>query len=456
MMIRKFASKYALEPLFWRLKGIPVFDTQRQMHAMSQSTIEEYTARSQSRLADILDYALQHAPFYMDELPGTKESIRHDPVATLKHFPVIGKAQYRYDGERFLSDQNIKAVKNTSGGSTGEPVIVWQDQGYKVATLAASNLVYFWAGRDVGDSLVKLWGAERDLLQGSYGFKQHLSDIIGNRKTINAFNLSKERMRNYVAEINARNPRCLEGYADALTALAKHILKEDMQVVKVDSIITSAGTLLPQMRVAIEEAFRGKVFDRYGCREVGNIAAECKEHTGLHILGETNYVELLDSNNKEVAEGEEGRVVITNLVNRAMPLIRYDIGDYAVKGSADCSCGLPYPKLASISGRVASSIIRADGTHVSPNFFAHLFGVMQEDPAIFQYQVLQSRIDHLDVRLVSTHTDFSVKDWGKKPIIEMAIRKIMGDDCGVSFSVVDNIEKTPTGKQLHVVPLASD
>jgi hypothetical protein len=85
----------------------------------------------------------------------------------------------------------------------------------------------------------------------------------------------------------------------------------------------------------------------------------------------------------------------------------------------------------------------------------HALSVMQEDPAFFQYQWLQSKNDHLDVRLESIQNDFRIRGWYKKHLIEMALRKIMGDDCSIIFSVVDIIEKMPTGKQLHVVPLAS-
>ena len=92
------------------------------------------------------------------------------------------------------------------------------------------------------------------------------------------------------------------------------------------------------MRADIEEAFGTKVYNFYGSREVSNLAGECKKGL-MHTFDFWNYLEVLDDNNQPVKEGEEGKVVVTNLVNYSMPLIRYEIGDLALRGPAQCTCG---------------------------------------------------------------------------------------------------------------------
>ena len=106
------------------------------------------------------------------------------------------------------------------------------------------------------------------------------------------------------------------------------------------AIMTSAGTLHPLMREKIETAFQCKVFNRYGSREVGDIASECEAHAGLHVFPSGNYIEIVDDQGHPVPNGEEGNILVTNLYNYAMPLIRYYIGDRGVLSRSDrCACG---------------------------------------------------------------------------------------------------------------------
>src|SRR5207302_1711333 len=92
------------------------------------------------------------------------------------------------------------------------------------------------------------------------------------------------------------------------------------------------------------------VFDRYGCREVGNIAHECSAHRGLHVHSDINVVELLVGD-RPAAPETAGDVVLTNLTNFVMPIIRYDLGDQAVASASVCTCGRHGPLLERIVGR---------------------------------------------------------------------------------------------------------
>ncbi len=128
------------------------------------------------------------------------------------------------------------------------------------------------------------------------------------------------------------------------------------------------------MRSRMEESFRCEVFDRYGSRETGDMAGECDEHRGLHVLPWTCHLEVLDGQDEPVGPGEEGEIVVTGFTNRAMPLIRYRIGDRARVPAerSVCPCGRDTQMLASITGRTVDMFLGPDGAMVDGEYFTHL------------------------------------------------------------------------------------
>jgi phenylacetate-CoA ligase len=151
-------------------------------------------------------------------------------------------------------------------------------------------------------------------------------------------------------------------------------------------------------RRAIEEVFGCKVTNRYGCEEVSLIACECEEHDGLHVNAEGVYVELL-RDGRPVGPAEPGSVVVTDLTNRAMPLIRYQVGDVAVWSGRRCRCGRGLPLLERVEGREADYVVTPAGELISgisltENLALHVPGVaqlqiVQEEPARFLFRIVR-------------------------------------------------------------------
>jgi phenylacetate-CoA ligase len=314
--------------------------------------------------------------------------------------------------------------------------------------------MYDWAGCKSGKSRVMLWGAGRDFVAGRYGIKQNLADFIFNRRMLSAFNISQSRMLEYTNIINRVKPDHIEGYADALHSLATFIEDKQLKIHSPKSIISAAGALLPEMRKKIGNVFDAPLFDRYGCREVSNIAAECDAHRGLHIFGETTFVEVLNESNTEVLPGEEGRVIVTNLTNRIMPLIRYEVGDWAVKGTDDCTCGRPYPMLQEMAGRSNAIFRTRNGTVVTSEFFRHLFRRMLNDDVVFKFQVVQEDYDKVLVKLVFKD-GARLDTWSGRQSFEALLKQAMDGDVTIQFQEVDSIEQTSTGKHLYAISKVS-
>ncbi len=146
--------------------------------------------------------------------------------------------------------------------------------------------------------------------------------------------------------------------------------------------------LEPSARTLIEEVFGCRVFNRYGCREVSVIASECAEHAGMHVMAEGLYVEVVRGD-RPAQPGELGAVLVTDLLNLAMPLVRYRIGDMAAVEDGGCACGRGLPRLRTVEGRVTDFLVGTDGRLVSGA--ALTVCVVAKRPTLGQVQLWQDR-----------------------------------------------------------------
>jgi phenylacetate-CoA ligase len=149
------------------------------------------------------------------------------------------------------------------------------------------------------------------------------------------------------------------------------------------AISSTTETLLPMYRKLIEETFRAPMYDQYGCGETHSIAFECGEHMGLHITSEHVFVQ---TNNDDM-----GELIITNLDNYAMPIIRYENGDRIKLSKDNCSCGRKLPLISQIIGRTADSIVLKDGSEVHGVFFTDILNELRSFNLEFmnRFQVYQ-------------------------------------------------------------------
>jgi phenylacetate-CoA ligase len=153
-----------------------------------------------------------------------------------------------------------------------------------------------------------------------------------------------------VAALQRHNPQELHGYPSALALLAVEQLEGRLDIAP-SFISTSSEVRTPEMQRLIEEAWGVKPFDVLGVTEAGIMAADCPAHAGLHVFEDQTAAEVLDDDGEPTADGELGRLVITPLHLKTLPLIRYDTGDLVRATTEPCECGRPYMRLLEIQGR---------------------------------------------------------------------------------------------------------
>jgi len=396
---------------------------------------------TQRLLAGLLRHCRQNVPYYakiMRDQPGSFES---DPIEYLERFPILTKQDVRRNFEALKSADlpRRRWYYNSTGGSTGEPVRLIQDWEYAARSGAVSLLFSKLAGREAGESEIKIWGSSRDVTRSTESLRARLALGLENTLILNSVSMSRERMREFISILNRRRPKLIVAYVEAAYALAKFAESEGLKVVPQAAVITAAGKLYPFMREKIEAVFGCPVFDRYGSREFGDIACERPGQSGLWAAPWGNYLEIVDSEGRRVPGGVEGEILVTSLTNYAMPLIRYRIGDRGI-----LSPSLPHEEgagqiLQEVTGRSMDLFRSQDGALINPGFFmANLYF----RDWINHYQVIQKDYSMVVYKIVKE---------AEPPAAELAeiaavTRKALGSDCEVVFEFVETIPPSPSGK----------
>ncbi len=429
-----------LRDIFWGITG-----------TASQKEYAEVKAyRSpQEYLRKLLLHAYQRVPYYHDvfqELGLVRHNSDEEAVdfTRFNEIPVLNKKIIRQQGRRLLSSDYTKRkwYYNSSGGSTGEPVRFVQDNVYRKWGNAAF-LYWYRNFLDIDEPAVRkvlLWGSEQDIFKGGMGWEARIVNWLTNMVFLNSFWMSAEDMDRYIETINSYHPELIRGYAGSLYEISKHAEKTGKKIHPPKAVVSTAERLTGEIREKVEKVFGARVFDFYGSRETNNIAGECKEGL-LHIMSFHNLVEILDDQNRPVAEGTEGKVIVTSLHNYSMPFIRYEIGDMAVASPEKCACGSPLPTLKKITGRITDYFIRQDGSLIHGEYFTHLFYLKDWVKA---FQVVQEDYQLIKIMVALKENVIELE----KRDIEDKVKLVLGQDCRINWEFVPEIPRTAQGKYL--------
>jgi phenylacetate-CoA ligase len=408
-----------------------------------------FTDQVRKLLIQILSHCQQAIPYYKPIIIELGDSFKEDPQSYLQNFPVLTKDIIQNSFEQLKSEDlsQRKWCFNTSGGSTGTPVKIIQDQDYFDRSIAISRLYSKWIGREIGEPEVYLWGSERDLFQNSMGLKALFSNQLTNTTYLNAFRMSQPKMREFVDVLNSKRPNLIVAYAQAIYELAKFSEEQALTVVPQKAIITSAGTLYPFMRNKIENVFQCRVFNRYGTREVGDVACERPGCEGLWVAPWGSYVEIVDDDDQPVPPGVEGNILVTSLINYAMPLIRYKIGDRGALAS-DTQAQSNVQILQKVSGRITDNFKTKNGKIVPGEYFIHLIGVVLNKGSIKKFQIIQKKYNYLLLKIVIDETEKSNLDITE---IVNKVNFVMDEPCVINVEFVEDIPPLSSGKYRYTI-----
>ncbi len=408
-----------------------------QLMRSQWKSFDELKAMQDKKLRAMIRYAYENVPFYQDKfdragvLPGdinTAEDLPKLPVTTKQEIKEGFPLQMIAKGV----DINKCWLPHTSG-STGTPMIVAYNEAAEDFQKAVALRPNISCGQGYFDKWVTFTDPRH--ITGKKLF-QHFG--LFNPTRISLF----ESLDNQIALLRKIKPKILEGYPSHLYTLVKKI-RELNASVNPKIIFTTAELLNSNVRKYIESNLNAPIYDQFGCVELGRTAWQCPKREGYHIDVEAIIMEFV-AKGQQVAEGEVGEIVYTELYNFAMPLIRYASGDIGKLANRTCSCGRGLPLMEMVLGRRDDFLTCLNGSLITPITMDLIFKNMI---VIDECRVIQERIDLIIVQTVS-----------QKPLsqilldeIESRIKTVLGKDIKLEIQQLDKLDKDTSGKLRKVI-----
>ncbi|HEX4589469.1 MAG TPA: phenylacetate--CoA ligase family protein [Gemmataceae bacterium] len=440
MGLLDFASRRVIQPLWARREDRRAAALRDELDRRQFDPPAVVRARQVVALWRMLRHAAATVPYYRDLFArvgfdvGSVQSI--DVPDSL---PILTKADIRRHGDQLVSEafRGASLTRKTTSGSTGVPLEVWLDGGGLSWKRACTLRCDEWSGWRRGGRVAKVWG-NPDYRR--HGVKGWLRNALYERALhLDTLSMTPDAIRQFIARFNRMRPELLFGHAHSVYLLADFVDRLGIKAHRPAGIITTAMVLHDWQRRRIEATFGCPVTNRYGCEEVSLISCECGEHRGLHVNADSVLVEIV-RDGKTASPGTPGSIVVTDLSNFAMPLIRYLIGDVGVLADRHCPCGRGSMLLESIEGREADYVVTADGRLISGISLTENFAVLV--PGVAQIQIVQEQLRRFVFRIVRG------PNWG--PASQRKLSDLVSDRFGkgVRFALefVDLIPQEPSGK----------
>ncbi len=431
------------EPLFRKLLFPAYESVLRRRHTLSylhEYERDQWHSREQllelqwSKLRRLVAHCWQQVPYYRERWSAAGVSDVRDIASPQDYarLPLLTKADIRANFERMISPAHREGLLyKTTGGSTGEPFRFGYTRESYERRIAVMWRGYGWAGARLGQRTLYLWGTSL----GQQKTKDRLYHAAFNRRVLNSFVMSESNMAAYADAIEAFRPEIIVSYVGPLVKLAQWLEASGRRVHQPLRVLCAAEALLEHQRAIIERVFACAAFNTYGCREFMLIASECEHRNGLHLTADHLKVEIL----QPTAMPGPGELVVTDLHNYGMPMLRYVNGDMATESQAECACGRGLPMLAKVDGRKLDALYTADGRIMPGEYVVYAF---LNAKGVKRYQVVQKTLDALEVVIVRDD-DFNESTI---ELVRGELRKVLGDGIALEFRFANEIPLTATGK----------
>jgi phenylacetate-CoA ligase len=404
-------------------------------------TREEIELVQLQQLSLVLDHAYNTVPFQRRRLqPLVDQGRRIVTFDDLQWLPITRRADLQQHFDEMCSNSvprdHLPVVKGSTSGSTGAPVRFLNTKVTQVFAKALLLRSHLWHGRDLGVNVVSIQVPRSQWDEDEHEKTLRFNSVFPSGP---AYRLSStEGIDQQLAFLQSKEVGWLITYPSNLADLARAARDAGLRLPRLRYLSTLGEVVTQELRDLCREVWGLPVVDFYSCKEANILALQCPEHEHYHVQSERVIVEVLDDEGRPCAPGETGRVVVTDLHNYAMPLIRYEIGDYAVVGDA-CSCGRSLPVLKSIQGRARNMLLKPTGERFWPR--GGFTRIAQVAP-VTQMQFVQHSLEEIELKLVVSEP---LGPLAESQIIDIA-RRSLGESFNFTLTYVESIPRSAGGK----------
>jgi phenylacetate-CoA ligase len=397
--------------------------------------LREYQFKQLKRL---LYHAYENVPYYrkiFKERNMKPEDIKS--IEDLSKLPVLDKDTFRKHFKDFIARNiNVKNIFLThTSGTTGKPLQFYQTYDENIIEWAFICFQWSRVGYRPGEKRVEIRGPiinkKKPAIYRPLDKVLRLSPVIKDKETVEF----------YIKTIKSFGARYLHGYPSAIATFANMIKKYEFRIpFKLNAIFFSSEEVYDWEREIVEEVFNCRVFSHYGLTEHVALAAECEKSSFYHFVPQYGIVEM-DPKTREI--------IATGFLNYVNPFIRYRTTDIVLSPiSYGCEyCGRQFPIVRKIEGRIEDFIITPSGTIIPPAVITHPFKDLK---TIKNTQLVQDDYDHMILRVELYDKPCEESDKEIKQLVE-ELSAIMNFEIKIEVEIVDEIERTPTGKFKWIV-----
>lgn len=405
------------------------------LHAIKLSNKQKQQLISK-RFQKVLIESYNHVPYYRKLMKniGYNPLIDYTGTEDLRIFPITTKLDLKTHGLSSFLKENINTKNlftDSTSGSTGIPIKVyrnWDERAYQIAKWLR---VLFMSGYSVKEKVLSLTSPDR---------------LYADNSILKKFGILRRIAVNYLLPANQvvdiilnYRPQILYGNRSHIDAVALEFLKRNIKPKGLKLIVVGAEIVHDSSRNLCKQAFGLDLIEFYGSAEMGIMAFEIQNKKGLHLCDDLTWFEFLDKNGNPVSSGEPGRVIVTDLIGKTMPFIRYDQGDFAITDTIIDSKGAPEKIISKVLGRDDDRIILSDGT-TRP--FHDFYEIMDRFNEIMQFRIIQKTKSYFQIKVVTEENYFKEIYNQIMDLLYIKFPKC----CKFELLRVDLIEPDPNGK----------
>lgn len=418
--------------------GGRITDKIKELESVIKLPIDHIQAIQEAKLKKLVDFAVANSPYYRSLF---HPSVLEGASLGLHDFPILTKSVLREKINHICTAKDLDSLNQIfSSGSTGPPSKIYFNEEELAIPRAVQLIWWSWAGYKFGNGILQTG------VNLNRSIEKRIKDFFFKTRYIEAL---KHDEADILRELNhlAANPKDhFVAYASSLYLFSKVALDHGIKNVQFKSVISLGEKLLPNFRASIEKAFQCKVFDTYGSSEGLMVAAQC-DHGTYHLMSPHVIVEIVDDQGQEVAPGQIGTVLLTGLDNFTTPLIRYEIGDLAVKGTPSlCPCGLNLPSLGEVLGRTTEFIVTPGKKYITVQTVVR---ILKFFPEIERFTLIKKKDGLLELQYIAA--DALSKEQESK--IQASFEDLYSESIPLEFQRVTDLPKTKSGKFQLIVNL---